>query len=334
MDIYFSHARTALKYGLLALEFEREDELLVPAFICDVVIHPLDVLGVVPKYYPVFPSLQPDWNALSTMVTRKTRGMMIVHYFGQPQDLEQSRKFCQENGIKLIEDNAHGYGGTYGGRLLGSFGNIGISSPRKSFGWRNGGILHLNTEVAPPLEKLPVQPGSLRWKSRRILKKVLYPVLKVRNRLKKMPDYTSEEIGRESPIPSWAMDSECVRMIERRKMELDTLIARRRAIWEIWQHWARRIHLSPIFDELSPGANPLVFPIRTQSIEESRRWFRWGWERRINVHSWPTLPREIVENDSYTLNLWKTMVCFSIEVEMETETLKANLENQKGLKRI
>ena len=37
----------------------------------------------------------------------------MVHYFGQPQDIEQYVSFCKQNELKLIEDNAHGYNGSY-----------------------------------------------------------------------------------------------------------------------------------------------------------------------------------------------------------------------------
>ena len=321
MDFYFSHARTALKYGLSALGFKPNSELLIPALTCDVITQPLDELGIIPKYYKVLPSLQPDWSQLSNLVNNKICGLMIIHYFGQPQDLEKSRDFCRIHDIKLIEDNAHGFGGVFDSRPMGTFGDIGISSPRKSFGWRNGGILHWNGEAIPSFADMPTQPGNLIWKSKFLIKNVLYGIKGGKRFLRKMPDYTSQETGRESPIPSWSMDPEYILRVKTKKYELDLLTSGRRSLWEIWKRWATLNRLSPIYHELAPGASPLSFPVRTKSAGESRRWFRWGWEMGLYVHSWPTLPRDILEQDPYTMDLWRTMVCFPIEPDMTAEQL-------------
>ena len=39
--IYFSKARTALKYGLQALELNDQDIILVPDFVCDSIFQPI-----------------------------------------------------------------------------------------------------------------------------------------------------------------------------------------------------------------------------------------------------------------------------------------------------
>ena len=52
---------------------------------------------------------------------------MMVHYFGQPQQIELFKSFCIDHNLFLIEDNAHGFGGKYNGKDLGTFGDIGIS---------------------------------------------------------------------------------------------------------------------------------------------------------------------------------------------------------------
>ena len=56
----------------------------------------------------------------------------MVHYFGQPQDISRFQQFCKQNDLILIDNNAHGHGGDIDGNLLGTFGEFGISSPRKN----------------------------------------------------------------------------------------------------------------------------------------------------------------------------------------------------------
>ena len=70
------------------------------------------------------------------------KAIILVHYFGQPQELQLFHELCQENNIILIEDNAHGHGGHINGKPLGTFGDLGFSSPRKLSNLLYGGILY------------------------------------------------------------------------------------------------------------------------------------------------------------------------------------------------
>lgn len=322
MEFNFSHGRTALKCGLRWLKLGAGDELLVPAYICDVVTNVLAEMGIVPKFYPVLPELQPDWDALHDLVGDRTAGVLAVHYFGQPQNLARFQSFCSTHGLLLIEDNAHGYGGRLQGRLLGTFGDMGISSPRKTMGWRNGGILHWNGK-ADAFPDLAEQPGRWRWKAKSSVKKLLCRDRVICNSFRGMPDYHSQEIGREAPVPAWRMDAEYQAWLK--VADIDAIATGRRAVWRVWERWARQRGLQPVFTDLSPEASPLAFAVRTASAEESRTWFEWGWKGRLYVHSWPALPRSVVEGDADTMALWKTVVCFSIDAAMSPERLSAKL---------
>ena len=48
----------------------------------------------------------------------------------------------------MIEDNAHGFGGTLDGTFLGRFGDIGFSTTRKQFSSMMIGLLYLKSSVA------------------------------------------------------------------------------------------------------------------------------------------------------------------------------------------
>ena len=46
------------------------------------------------------------------MIDSNIKAIMMVHYFGQPQDIKKFQTLCNKHKILLIEDNAHGFGGT------------------------------------------------------------------------------------------------------------------------------------------------------------------------------------------------------------------------------
>ncbi len=141
MTNFFAHARTTLWYGLLQLPMEKEQTILVPDYICEVVLHPLVDLVIWAVFYPVDSSFTPDWDVIENIQSSNpAHAFLLVHYFGQPQDIEHAREFCDQNGLWLIEDNAHGYGGKLNGQPLGSFGDMGFSSPHKLLHCTSGGM--------------------------------------------------------------------------------------------------------------------------------------------------------------------------------------------------
>ncbi len=57
-------------------------------------------------------------------VTERTGAVITINYGGVPCDYDSLLPFCEERGIRLIEDNAHGLLSAYRGRSLGTFGHI------------------------------------------------------------------------------------------------------------------------------------------------------------------------------------------------------------------
>ena len=166
VPLFVAHARTALKIAFLQIGIQSGTKVLVPDFICDVVLHSILQADMIPVYYPLVQDLAPDWSALESIVANsECRALIMVHYFGQPQNIEQFRAFCSCHNLLLVEDNAHGYGGLLAGRSLGTFGDVGISSPRKILGTSSGGVLHganaKSSKFVQGMKPFPVPLGAI-----------------------------------------------------------------------------------------------------------------------------------------------------------------------------
>ncbi|MGK5094969.1 DegT/DnrJ/EryC1/StrS family aminotransferase [Deltaproteobacteria bacterium TL4] len=324
----FSHGRTALKYGLKALGMKAGEALLLPDLICETLLYPLKDLGLDPCYYPVNSDLSPCWSELEKRISSSTRALVLVHYFGQPQDIVAAQHFCDTHHLALIEDNAHGFGSLYQGKPLGCFGQIGITSPRKSFALLNGAYLYLNGSCSFESPELPLQPLKLAllrqvkaW-GRQSVQKMPW----LRKPLMPMPEYSSQDSFYEPPLPDWAMDEWSYQYLTRHPLKQVRSI--RREIYALWQEWCVSKGLTPVFAELSPEANPLVFPAYTHSVEESQRWFQWGYAQGIDVYSWPRLPRAVVTQDSDAMHYWRHLLCFPIHQGMNPKLLQEKLTQQ------
>jgi len=85
-----------------------------------------------------------DLDDVRRRITPRTRGIILVHMAGliSPQVFE-FREFCNDRGLKLIEDAAHSPGAVRAGRAAGSIGDVGCFSfyPTKVMTSGEGGML-------------------------------------------------------------------------------------------------------------------------------------------------------------------------------------------------
>ena len=79
-------------------------------------------------------------------ITPNTKAISWVNYAGVAPDIEGLQRIAREFGLLLIEDNAHGLGGTYQGKPLGSFGDFATLSfhATKNIQCGEGGALVVN----------------------------------------------------------------------------------------------------------------------------------------------------------------------------------------------
>lgn len=77
-----------------------------------------------------------DPAAARAAVTPNTVGIVPVHLYGQPADLEPLLALARERGLWLVEDAAQAHGATYRGKPVGSLGHLGCFSfyPGKNLG--------------------------------------------------------------------------------------------------------------------------------------------------------------------------------------------------------
>jgi hypothetical protein len=99
----------------------------------------------------------------------------------------------------------------------------------------------------------------------------------------------------------------------------------RHQIYALWHEWTGTQGQTPVFTSLSPEAMPLVFPAYTGSAAASQQWYERGHRAGVDVHSWPTLPRSIVEQDGGAMRLSERLVCFPIHQEMNVGLLERRL---------
>lgn len=316
---YFAHARTALKFGLTGLGFNKGDRLLLPDYVCDALLHPIRALALEPVYYPINDSLEPQWDVLERTVCRsRCRAIVMVHYFGQPQEIGRFKEFCAAHDLLLIEDNAHGFGGMSHGKLLGTFGDLGISSPRKILNTASGGILYVNgkEQSSPPLQRCRMGLGE------RLLRKSFgrWPRLKVAAAVlaRRLPEFSDPTAFHEPAVRDMVADESSAQIISAAIVNgsLAETACRRRARWMAWQDMAQGIGLLPVYDEVHPESSPWAFPAYVESSKQRDHILRFGLEKGVIFFPWPALPTEVIARGGEPVDRWLSLVCAPLHQEL------------------
>jgi CDP-6-deoxy-D-xylo-4-hexulose-3-dehydrase len=105
------------------------DEVIVPALSWSTTIWPLIQHGLVPVIVDIDPTtLNIDPNEIERAISDKTRGIMLVHVYGNPCDMDAISQIVERHSLILIEDCCEALDASYGGRPVGSFGRVGTFS--------------------------------------------------------------------------------------------------------------------------------------------------------------------------------------------------------------
>lgn len=124
-----NNGTTALHLALLAHGVSPGDEVIIPTFTFVATANAVTYCGA----KPVFADSEPDtWNIdpsrIEALITPRTKGIITVHIYGHPADMDPILRIASKHGLFVIEDAAEALGGEYKGRRTGSIGHSAIFS--------------------------------------------------------------------------------------------------------------------------------------------------------------------------------------------------------------
>ena len=131
--------------SLLALDFKKDEEILVPSLTFVATVHPILYLGAIPHFVEVeeenfgicpnkleryleLNSYKKGQNFYNKTTNRKIKGIIAVHVFGNPCDIIKIKRIAKKYNLKLVEDSTEALGSFYKKRHLGTFGDTGVFS--------------------------------------------------------------------------------------------------------------------------------------------------------------------------------------------------------------
>ena len=125
-----SSGYSALVLGLKLARIGPGDDVLIPSFTMAAVLNSVLTVGAKPVFVDCANGgqLNPSITEYEARLTAKTRALIVTHTYGVPADCSGLRKFCNTNGLVLIEDIAEAIGADYYGKLVGTFGDFACAS--------------------------------------------------------------------------------------------------------------------------------------------------------------------------------------------------------------
>ncbi len=326
-------SRSAWALAALAEAAGERARIWLPDYFCNQSTAALRLTGSRIVFYPVSPDLSPDWPACHRLAGTECPDLFVlVHYFGQPNDIEGARCFCSATGARLVEDAAHVL------RPEGGIGNAGDAvfySPYKLLAVPDGGLLlvrgeALAAELRNRIARLSGGAPSCRswWLKRAVQKSPLGPVVS-RLRSGGQTQFTDDpawvDIAR-APRPSPL----AMRLLEHQAKKLGNVAEVRRTNGAQLEDALRGLAgWQPLFPDCRDRPAPYRLVMRCDDTETAMRRFDFlrglGWP----VESWPDLPPEVVAdpaNHDAAIGLRRTLLCLPVHQSLDGDRMLAALD--------
>lgn len=139
----------ALEMASMLSGIKADDEVILPSYTFTSAATAVTQFGGVPVFVDISSETGCiDAQLIRKAITSKTKAISWVNYGGNVPDIEEIIRISKEYNLLLIEDNAHGFGGEFKGRRLGSIGHFSTLSfhATKNIQCGEGGALVINDD--------------------------------------------------------------------------------------------------------------------------------------------------------------------------------------------
>ncbi len=145
--IAMCNATVALEIAIRAMGMK--GEVIVPSMTFIATAHALQWQEITPVFCDIDPITHNlDPKQVEKMITPRTTGIIGVHLWGRPCEVDALEEIAERRNLKLLFDAAHAFACSYKGRMVGSFGDAEVLSfhATKFFNSLEGGAVVTNDD--------------------------------------------------------------------------------------------------------------------------------------------------------------------------------------------
>ena len=299
----------------------------LPDYFCNQSMAPARAAGAQLVFYPVGDDLRPRWDALDRMAAEASPDLlMLVHYFGEPQDATPALQFCRRHGALLIEDAAHALAPS---GCIGAAGDFVLYSPSKVLPVPDGAVLLVREAGVLASLKQDARgncaPPALPWIAKRAVQKV-FPGAPLRILAGRRSQRFDEDAPARSLPPERALSPTARRRLARLGPELSEFAGARRANARALRvAWSSAPDGRPLSGDSK--AAPYRFVLRFKSEDAAARAYDRLRRRGCPAESWPDLPPEVLADPgrhASAIRLRRTLLFLPVHHTLPTDAIIAS----------
>jgi len=139
----------ALHLGLLSLGIGKGDEVICPDFTMIACTNSIIYTGAIPVFVDAdLNTWNMDVNKIEEKITNKTKAIMVVDIYGNPNDADKINEIAKKHNLKVINDACESFGADYKGKKVGSLYDVTCFSlySNKTVQCGNGGVIVTDDE--------------------------------------------------------------------------------------------------------------------------------------------------------------------------------------------
>lgn len=147
--IFVSSGSAALELGIAASKLPEGSEVIVPATTFPTPIASLLRNGLRPVVVDVADDFQIAPGAIEEAVTKHTKAILIVNVAGNLGNYDEYVRIADEHNLELFIDDCDGFGGTWDGKMSGTFGSFSAISTHAAhiIATGQGGVVFTDDDV-------------------------------------------------------------------------------------------------------------------------------------------------------------------------------------------
>ena len=115
-----SSGTNALHLALIAANITICGEIITPASSYIATANSILHANGTPVFCDINDEYLIDTNQISKKITKRTKGIMPVHLYGHPADIDKINEIAKKNNLFVIEDCAQSHGAIYKGKMTGT----------------------------------------------------------------------------------------------------------------------------------------------------------------------------------------------------------------------
>ncbi|MFC1721868.1 DegT/DnrJ/EryC1/StrS family aminotransferase [Patescibacteria group bacterium] len=300
---YFTYGRHALLSAFEIINLRPEENIIYPASICKTATDPALEYTKDLRFYELNDNIKETPDKIETLIDKKTRIVVVVHYAGFPARIEVVRSLCKKHNVLLIEDCSMALFSRHKDQLLGSFGDIAIFSFKKSLPIFEGAALVINNEHLPEPTNFGIDNKKIDSQRRKWLQISKEAGAKFRKNQKPDRKFLLRELDKQRDIlgvyKNFPKYNPVSKEILKRTNSKKVIELRRRNYKYVLQN-IDKTRFIPIYDPLPEGVCPMTFPVFT---DDKKGIINQSFPKGIVLteHWGKKIPGEVIDNNRYPI---------------------------------